>query len=265
MKNLKDKVVVITGAGSGIGRALAHAFAGQGSLLALSDNNRQTLAETVRQLELDKERVLSAVVDSSNREATERFAAKVVKAFGQVDVVINNAGIASKGYLDEVDYATFERVINVNMWGVVYGTRAFLPYLKERPEAVLANVSSIFGMVPAAGTGPYNMSKYAVLGFNETLMIELKDTSVKVLSIHPGGIGTNIANNAIGMDKQGAERFNKNLLTSAPQAAKAIVKAIKAGKSQLFIGPDALVLQALKRAWPGAALWASGRLFNSEG
>jgi short-subunit dehydrogenase len=147
----------------------------------------------------------------------------------------------------------------------VYGTRAFLPYLMQRPEAVLANVSSIFGVVPSPGSGPYNMSKLAVLGLNETLMIELKDTPVKVLSIHPGGIQTNIANSALGMDDTSKATFNKKLMTTAPKAAKAIVKAIKAGKSQIFIGPDAQFMQALKRVWPDAALWTSGKAFKDVG
>ena len=190
MKNLKDKVVVITGAGSGIGRALAHAFAGQGSLLALSDNNRQTLAETVRQLELDKERVLSAVVDSSNREATERFAAKVVKAFGQVDVVINNAGIASKGYLDEVDYATFERVINVNMWGVINSIRAFMPRLIARnAEAHFVVTGSGNGALLVYPDQPiYTASKAAVHAITENLhyQVQAAQSPVKVSALFPG-------------------------------------------------------------------------------
>lgn len=264
MKKLRDKVVVITGAGSGIGRALAEAFAAQGSLLALSDIDQKGLAGTVKLLGLEKVRMASYVIDVTDREATEKFASDVVGKFGHVDVVINNAGIASQGNLDEVDYEVFEKVINVNMWGVVYGTRAFLPYLRQRPEAVLANVSSLFGMVPAPGTGPYNMSKYAVLGFSETLMMELKDTPVKVLSIHPGGIQTNIANNALGMEAADSKKFNEKVMTTAPQAAKSIVKAVKAGKSRLFIGPDALLLQALKRAWPTAALWVAGRAFKAN-
>lgn len=262
MKKLNEKVVVITGAGSGIGRSLAVAFAAEGCLLALSDINPPELAETVKQLKLSGDRVAGFDVDVADREAMEKFASDVVDKFGHVDIVVNNAGIACKGPVAEIDYEIFEKVIDVNMWGVVYGTRAFLPYLKQRSEATLVNISSIFGVAPSPGTGPYNMSKFAVLGLNETLMMELKGTPVGVLSVHPGGIQTNIANNSLGMDKQTKVDFNKLLMTTAPSTARAIVKAIKSGKSQVFIGPDAKVMQALKRIWPGATRWASMRVFG---
>jgi len=259
MKNLNSKVAVITGAGSGIGRALAARLAAEGCRLALSDVNETGLAETVDSLNLPDDRVISHRLDVSDRQAVEQHAADIMAAYGQVDIVINNAGIASKGYIDTIDYATIERVININMWGVLYGSKAFLPHLKQRPEAALVNISSINGMVPFPGNGPYNISKYAVLGLNETLMLELKGTPVQVLSVHPGGIQTNIANNALNMTESSKKEFNSLLMTTAPRAAEVIVEAIKAGKSQVFIGKDAKFMQLLKRTWPKAALAFSAK------
>jgi len=263
MKNLDQKVVVITGAGSGIGRELAFKFAAEGCRLALSDISASALAETEVHLGLTEDRLATFLVDASDREACEHFADCVAEKFGQVDVVVNNAGLTSAGAIDEVSYETFEKIINVNMWGVVYGTRAFLPHLKKRPEAVLANVSSINGMVPFMNNGPYNMSKYAVYGLNETLMMELKGSPVHVLSIHPGGVRTNIANSAIGASEELKNAFRQIANTSAEQAAMAIVKAVKTKKTFLFIGRDARFLQLLKRVSPRSALryvmWMTAR------
>ena len=269
MKNMTDKVVVITGAGSGIGRELALKFAAEGCYLALSDINEGSLEETVALLGLNDDRAAKFVVDASDREASEQFSDSVVSKFGQVDVLINNAGLTSTGAVDEVSYEVFEKVINVNMWGVVYGTRAFLPHLKKRPEAVLANVSSINGMVPFMNNGPYNMSKYAVYGLNETLMMELKDSPVHMLSIHPGGIRTNIVNSAIGAGEEQKMAFNKIANTTAEQAAAAIVKAVKAKKAFLFIGRDAKFMQLLKRVSPRSTLryvmWLTTRVKSQQG
>lgn len=269
MMNLKDRVIVITGAGSGIGRQLAVQFAAENCRLALSDINQEGLDETTALLNLGHDRVASYIVDVSDRDRSKKFARDVVEKFGQVDVLINNAGLTSVGPIEEVSYEAFERVINVNMWGVVYGCRAFLPYLKERPESVLANVSSINGMVPFADNGPYNMSKYAVYGLNETLMLELRDTPVHLLSIHPGGIDTNIANSAIDAKEETKSAFSKLASTSPEQAAGAIVKAVKARKRYLFIGRDAKFMQLLKRISPRLALWfiagLTARVMPSQG
>jgi NAD(P)-dependent dehydrogenase (short-subunit alcohol dehydrogenase family) len=268
MKNLQDKVIVITGAGSGIGRELALQFAAENCRLGLSDINQDGLEETASLLNLDDDRVATYIVDVSDLQASEKFALDVVQKFGQVDVMINNAGLASVGLLDEVSYEAFQRVINVNMWGVVYGCRAFLPYLRKRPESVLANVSSINGMVPFMSNGPYNMSKYAVYGLNETLMMELKDTPVHVLSIHPGGIKTDIVNNSIGATNENKIGFKKLAITTPEQAAAAIIRAVKAKKPYLFIGRDAKFMQFMKRISPRFTLrfipWLTARVIPQK-
>jgi len=262
MKHFKDKVAVITGAGSGIGRALAINLGQQGCHLALSDIDLPGLQETVALLNRSDLRVTVHQFDVSDREAVYHFAGEVIARHGKVDIVINNAGIASVGYVEEVDDATFERVINVNLWGVVHGTRAFLPHLKQRPEAALVNISSINGMVPFPGNGPYNISKYAVLGLNETLMMELRRTSVQVISVHPGGIQTNIANNALNAREEAKKAFNSQLLTTAPRAAEVIIEAIRRNRSHVFIGMDAKFMQFFKRFRPKSALAFSAHIMK---
>ncbi len=247
MKVVDNKVAVVTGAGSGIGRSLAQQLAAAGCRLALTDVRGESLEETLASLGLPDEYVLVRAFDVSEREAMEAFADAVVEQFGQVDIVINNAGVGSNGAFEEQSYDTFRKVFDVNMWGVIYGTRVFLPHLRTRPEASLVNVSSINGMVPFPLNGPYNMSKYAVLGLNETLMMELKDSTVQISSVHPGAIKTNIANFGIGHTKENKKAFAKAALTTADQAAAQIIKGIKKKKSHIFVGADAKLFQLLKR------------------
>ncbi len=257
MQNLANKVVVVTGAGSGIGRALAQELAAQGCRLALTDVNDASLQETVTLLKLPVDQVMAPALDVSDRAAMLDFSKHVNDYFGQVDVVINNAGINCSGAMEEVDFSLMEKVFDVNMWGVIYGSRFFLPYLRQRPEATLVNVASINSMVPFPTNGPYNMSKYAVLGLNETLMLELADSNVKVLSVHPGGIRTNINRGALNPNAQLISGFDKIAKTTAEEAATAIVGAIKKGKSQLFIGKDAKFMQLCKRISVRLGLWSS--------
>lgn len=254
MNSLINKVVVITGAGSGIGQELACHLANEGCLLALTDVNETGLQQTVAKIGVDDGKIATYVVDVSDKDAMEALAQEVINKFHQVDIVINNAGISSRGSIEDHQYETFEKVININMWGVIYGCRAFLPHLRKQPQATLVNISSINGMVPFINNGPYNISKYAVLGLNESLMMELKDTSVQVLSVHPGGIQTNIVNNGIDQDEEVKKVFEKIAMTSAAKAAQVIVKAIKQRKSQIFIGNDAKLMQLIKRISAKAAL-----------
>ncbi len=256
MKNLQNKVAVVTGAGSGIGRQLAHQLARAGAELVLADVAQKNLEATVGELH-GQTKITSHVVDVSKREQVYAMADAAVKAHGKVDIVINNAGLTVLQRLDEVSYEDFELVMNVNFWGVVYGTLAFLPHLKQRPEASIVNISSVNGFVPFPANGPYNCSKYAVYGFNETLHQELADTNVVVTSVHPGGIKTNIVRNAKVLASPGGNdkghitsRFDSIARTSAEDAAKAIIGAIQKKKKKLLIGLDAHAMDIAKRLMP---------------
>lgn len=254
---LKNKVAVVTGAGSGIGRALAKELASQGCHLALADINGKGLAETAESLAGKQLNVSTHQLDVANKTAVHDFADAVVAEHGHLDVVINNAGVQCNSTIEDIGYDDFEWLINIDMWGVVYGSKAFLPYLKQRPQACLVNISSINSSVPFERGGPYNMAKAAIQALSETLMIELADTNVNILSVHPGGIQTNIANSSRHSNAEAAKVFNNMVATTAEKAAADIAKAIRKEHAWLYVGKDAKALQALKRICPRLALKAS--------
>ena len=262
MKNFKNKVAVITGAGSGMGRELALQFAEKGAKVALNDWNESTLQETLKMVEEKGGEGITRHFDVSNKEAVYQFAEDVVTHFGQVDIVINNAGMGiPASTIEEMSYEKFEKVIGVNMWGVIYGTKAFLPHLKKRPEATLMNTSSVFGIFAYPTQGPYCTSKFAVRGFTETLRLELEaegTKNVQVCCIHPGGIKTGIVTN---MDhsksnlsqaeiEQQAKRFDELAPTTSAEAAAQIIRAIERKKPKLLIGWDAKIMDWIVRLLP---------------
>lgn len=257
MQSFQDKVCVITGAGSGIGRQLALQLASTGARLALNDWSEETLGETT-----EKCRALGATVHQSafsvaNREAVYRFAQTVAEQYGQVDLVVNNAGIAlMQRKIESTPYEEFEKIIDINLWGVIYGSKAFLPHLKERPEAALVNVSSIFGQFAYPNQGPYVTTKFAVKGFTEVLRQELARTNVAVSVVQPGGIATNIINN-IDTDRKEwrqkfASTFNKMAGTTAEEAARTIIKGIQRKKKRILIGRDARLADRIIRLLPSS-------------
>jgi NAD(P)-dependent dehydrogenase (short-subunit alcohol dehydrogenase family) len=256
MKDLNNKVAVVTGAGSGIGKQLAHQLAKAGAELVLADIVPENLEATVGELH-GQTKITSHVVDVSKRDQVYAMSEAALKKHGHIDIVINNAGLTILQRLDEVSYEDFEKVMNVNFWGVVYGTLAFLPHLKLRPEASIVNIASANSFIPFPTNGPYNCSKYAVYGFNETLHQELADTKVCVTSVHPGGIKTNIVRNAKVVASPGgknaaelAGRFDSLARTSPEEAAKAIIGAIRDRKKKLLIGLDAHAMELAKRLMP---------------
>lgn len=258
MKQLNGKVAVVTGAGSGIGRSLALQLAAQGVSLALNDWNEVNLQQTLDEVQQAGANAWGKAFDVSRREEVYRFAEAVQAHFGQVDIVVNNAGITQEQQMIEriEDYEAFEKIININMWGVIYGSKAFLPYLRQRPEAALVNVSSIFGVIGYPNQGPYVASKFAVRGFTETLRIELARTPIAVTCVHPGGIKTNIVRN-IATDnprrlEQFAKVFDRMAPTSADEAARQILEGIRKKKKRVVIGPDARKLDLLSRHFPSA-------------
>lgn len=254
MNAFAGKVVVITGAGSGIGRALALDLAGRGAKLALSDMDDIGLAETV-----DKARALGAEVKSDHLNVTEReavldYADAVVAHFGKVNQVYNNAGIAYHGDIEVTPFKDIERIVDVDFWGVVNGTKAFLPHIIASGDGHIVNVSSLFGILAMPSQAAYNAAKFAVRGFSEALRLEMMIAKhpVKVTVVHPGGIKTAIARNstvAEGHDqKTVAEFFDRKLAKTTPEkAAEVILEGVEKGKGRVLIGSDAIALDLLTR------------------
>ncbi len=255
MRSLKDQVVVITGAGSGIGRALALDLAGKGALLALSDVDEAGLAETVVLAEkAGAPEVRSDRLDVADRDAFETYAAAIAAHFGQVNVVVNNAGVALAGDFVDLDMKDIDWIIGVNFWGVVHGSKFFLPHLIESGDGHLVNISSLFGLISMPGQSMYNASKYAVRGMTEAIREEMLIAGhrVGVTAVHPGGIKTAIARNARVSDREDkaatARLFDEKLARMTPErAAEIIVKGILTNKARVLVGIDAHALHHLAK------------------
>ncbi|MGW4325751.1 SDR family NAD(P)-dependent oxidoreductase [Nocardia sp. NPDC004573] len=250
----KNKVCVITGAGSGIGRALAVNLARRGAKLALSDIDVEGLAETVRRCEQLGAQVKSDRLNVVEREAVIHYADAVHAHFGTVHQVYNNAGIAHHGEVIRSEYKDFERVMDVDFWGVVNGTKAFLPMVIESGDGHIVNVSSLFGLIAIPGQSAYNAAKFAVRGFTESLRQEMLVARhpVKVTCVHPGGIKTAVARNATyaeGIDaKSAASMFDRKLAIHTPEmAAQTIVEGVRKGQGRVLIGWEAKLLDLFVR------------------
>jgi NAD(P)-dependent dehydrogenase (short-subunit alcohol dehydrogenase family) len=246
-----NKVAVVTGAGSGLGRALARNLAARGCHLAISDIDEVNLADTVQLLpDSGGVTVLATALDVSDREAFGNYARTVLDQFSRVDIVINNAGISGRDIpMSEYDYAEYERVLNVNLWGVIHGSHEFLPHLIANPGSHLVNISSIFGLVAPPLVGAYCVSKFAVRGYTEALRTELSDQGVHVTCVHPGVIATNIAV-AAGLDDATVNTFSTRGL-SPEKAARKILKGVRRGKARVLVTPGAYILDRLQRLMPG--------------
>lgn len=233
MKELKNKIVVITGAGSGMGRAYALAFAKRGCRLALCDYDTNGLNKTVDMADkLSASPVCYSAFDVSDKRSVEGFANKVKEDLGNAHIVINNAGIeGSAKPIWATEEENFRRVMEVNYYGVVYGTQAFLPQLLSQKESAVVNVSSIFGLIGTPNHADYCASKFAVRGFTESLMTELNDSSVQVHLVHPGGIDTNIAR------QEHSQSFSQHYLkTSAEDMVERVVRGIIKNQSRIVYG-----------------------------
>jgi len=263
MKSFENKVAAITGAGSGIGRALAYGLARQGCQLALSDVNAEGLAETAAQARKLGVQVSEALVNVADREAVHAWAEQVVAEHGRVNAIFNNAGVAQGGTVEGNDYADYEWIMAINFWGVVNGTKAFLPHIKASGQGHIVNVSSVFGLFAQPGMSAYNASKFAVRGFTESLRQELDMAAcgVSASCVHPGGIKTNIAKTARMNDslakvtgqaaEQARQQFNDQLLRTTPEkAAQVIINGVLGNKRRILIGPDAYALDGMQRLWP---------------
>ncbi len=249
----EGKVAVVTGASSGIGRALALLLARRGCEVALVDIAASELAETQAMLAGTGSKASSHVADVSDREVMRELPSRVLDAHGRVDLVINNAGI-SNGYLfRDQPIESFERVVGVNLMGVVYGCRFFLPHLLERPQARIVNISSVFGFLGVPRQADYCVTKFGVRGLSESLWAELADTSVRVLCVHPAGVRTNILGGGDGWDddfEETLEQFQSVARTGPDEAAAKIVRAIERGKLRLRIGREGYLVDWLARLFP---------------
>ncbi|MDP3967050.1 MAG: SDR family NAD(P)-dependent oxidoreductase [Nocardioides sp.] len=255
MKTLDDKVIVITGAGSGIGRALVVQAAREGAHLAISDVNEAGLAETVDLAKnVGARTVRSDRLDVADRAALENYATDVVAQLGRVNVVVNNAGVALAGDFVDLDQADVQWLMDINFWGVWNGTHVFLPHLIASGDGQIVNISSLFGLVSMPGQSAYNAAKYAVRGFTEALREEMliAGNRVGVTCVHPGGIKTGIARNArvsANEDKQAtADLFDKKLARMTPEkAAEVIWAGVRKDKARVLVGADAHALHHLAK------------------
>lgn len=243
---LRDKVVVITGAGGGIGREMALQAAEQGALLALSDWDADGLAATVDLVKTVGAEVRSDVVDVSDRAAVAQWATDVVGQLGRVNVLVNNAGVSMSGDFAEMSYEEFDWIVGVNLNGVVNGTKEFLPHLIASGDGTLVNISSLFGLISMPGQTAYNATKYAVRGFTEALREEMLISGhpVSVTCVHPGGIKTGIVRNGrttAGEDHARLTAVFDTKLAKMPadRAARIILEGALAGKARVLVGADA--------------------------
>jgi NAD(P)-dependent dehydrogenase (short-subunit alcohol dehydrogenase family) len=258
VEQLRGRVAAITGAGSGIGRALAVELAKAGTHLALSDVDEAGLAQTVATAEGFGVKVTSARVDVADRDAVQVWADEVADAHGQVNLVFNNAGVALGATVQGVSYDDFHWLMDINFWGVVHGTKAFLPHLQASGDGHVVNISSVFGLLGIPSQSAYNAAKFAVRGFTDSLRMELEidPCGVSATTIHPGGIKTNIARNAR-MDEsvtaladdpeQARVDFEKLFMTTPDKAARQIIKAVQRNRRRALIGPDAKVIDLVSR------------------
>ncbi len=263
----ENKAAAISGAGDGIGRALATRLNGAGCHLWLSDINATSLAETCDQLDQQRGRIVSQTVDCGRRDDIFLWAEAVASSTSHLDALFNNAGVGYGARFADSTEANFEWLININFWGVVNSTRAFLPLLSAAPKGHLVNLSSIFGMVGIPTQSAYNAAKFAVRGFSESLQAEYIDGPLAVSSVHPGGIRTNIARSARTdgdanmADAEERDRHFKQVARTSPErAAEIILTGTARGKRRIMVGWDAWLILQLTKIFPTHYHWFTARL-----
>ena len=258
MRHFKDKVCVITGAGSGIGAACARAMAAEGAIVIGADLRMDMLDKVAAEVTEAGGQMHTHQLDVADRDAVFALAEKVNKAHGAADLVVNNAGVAHAATVEEMTFDNFQWVMDIDFWGVVHGTQAFLPAMIAKGSGHIANVSSIFGLIGVPTQSAYNAAKFGVLGFGEALRHEVKEQGIGVSTIHPGGINTNIVRHARfqqGPDmenerEEAIQRFAQFTMTQPEGAAKTIIKGIKRNKARILIGQDAHFVDWVRRIFP---------------
>ncbi len=258
MKGFDGRVTAITGAGSGIGRALAVELATRGAILAVSDVDAAALDDTVEQCLSLGAAATSQIVDVADRAAVEAWADAVMSDHGRVNLVVNNAGVALSSTVEAMSYEDFEWLMDINFWGVVHGTKAFLPYLKAGGDGHIVNLSSVFGLVSVPSQSAYNAAKFGVRGFTDSLRIELEieRCGVSATTVHPGGIKTNIVRNGRYDESAGRvgigtgedpDAFDAIARTGADDAARQILRAVERNRRRVLVGGDARIFDAAAR------------------
>jgi NADP-dependent 3-hydroxy acid dehydrogenase YdfG len=256
MKQLEQRVAVVTGAGSGIGQATAVLLAKLGCRVAIADVNEAGLEKTRVSIAALGKQVSVHVVDVSDKARMQSFAQEVLDKHGAVHILINNAGVAVDGSFSDQSLEDFEWLMGVNFWGVVYGCKFFLPHMLKADEAHIVNISSVFGLVGVPRQTSYCASKFAVRGFSESLRADLIDTRVKVTSVHPGGIATNIAAaSRVAGDERFQKRHDKAVemfkkMMPPEQAAAQIVRGIQEKRTRVLITRETHILDMAKRLAP---------------
>lgn len=253
---IQGKTFVVTGGGSGMGRELTLLLLKRGARVAAVDINEATLKETETLAGNQQGRLSTHIVNITDRDAVSALPAAVIQAHGSVDGIINNAGVIQRFVkINDLDFQDIERVMNINFWGMVNVTKAFLPHLLERPEAYIVNTSSMGGYLPVPGQSAYGASKAAVKLFTEGLHSELLATHVHVTAVFPGATATNIsANSGVSMDAHfSSDNAPKIKMTTASAAAEIIVDGIEKNKYHIFIGSDAKMMDFLTRLMPERA------------
>jgi short-subunit dehydrogenase len=254
----KNSVAIVTGAASGIGRALALRLAQEKIAgIAIADVNETGLQETAAMLEETGVPVSAHIVDVSKLDDIQKLAAETIAKHGRVTHLINNAGVALVGNVEDVSFDDIQWLMGINFWGTVYGTKIFLPIFREQGHGHIVNVSSVFGIIAPPGQATYCASKFAVRGFTESLRHELEGSNIRVSSVHPGGIKTNICNDsrvgdkATDADKKQVKKFfDRASPTTAKQAAETIVTGIKNKDVRILIGSDAKRIDKIQRWFP---------------
>ena len=259
MKNLNGKVAAVTGAGSGIGRALAINLAQQGCNVALSDVNEAGLAETAELLKQYPIKITTQKLDVSDKDAFYAWADQVVADHGKANLVFNNAGVALAGTVGDLSIEDYKWIMDINFYGVLYGTKAFLPHMDNAGEGHIVNISSIFGLASQPLMSGYNASKFAVRGLTESLRqdLDIAGSCVSTTCVHPGGIKTNIAQSTrfnenssaiTGADADASKAdFERLFITTPDKAAKTIINGVKKNKRRVLIGPDAIAFDLMVR------------------